>query len=69
MPIKIKVSLTFYIIIVSAAVIFFEFFFGNPNLIYILLFLAFLMTAGIWIFPETVTKNNLNVEHKKNYNE
>ena len=41
MPIKIKVSLTFYIIIVSAAVIFFEFFFGNPNLIYILLFLAF----------------------------
>jgi hypothetical protein len=69
MPIKIKVLLTFYIIIFSAVVIFFEFFFGNPNLIYILLFITFLMTAGIWIFPEVVTKNNSNVKYKESYNE
>ena len=58
MPIKIKISLTFYIILISIAVIIFELFVGNPKLIYVLMFVSFLMITGIWIFPEVVTKNN-----------
>ncbi len=57
MPIKIKISLTVYIIIASILVIFFESFFGQVNLIYALIFLTLLMIIGIWIFPEVVTKN------------
>lgn len=60
MPIIIKISLTFYIVFISIFVMIFELFVGNPNLIYILLFVTFLMTIGIWIFPEVVTKKNSN---------
>jgi len=56
MPIKIKISLTIYIIIVAILVIFYEKLLGEPNLIYTLIFVATLMIIGIWIFPEVVTK-------------
>ena len=65
MPIKIKITLTIYIIFISVAVIIFELFFGNSNLIYILLLVTFLMTTGIWIFPEVVTKKNSTTENNK----
>ena len=66
MPIKIKISLTIYILFISIFVIFFELYFGKSNLIYILLFLTSLMIMGIWIFPEVVTKkNNLNNHNLK----
>jgi uncharacterized membrane protein len=57
MPIKIKISLTIYIIIVAILVIFYEKLLGQPNLIYTLIFVTALMIIGIWIFPEVVTKN------------
>ena len=60
MPIIIKISLTFYITLISIFVMIFELFLGNSNLIYILLFVTFLMIVGIWIFPEVITKKNSN---------
>ncbi len=56
MPIKIKIFLTTYIICISIVIILYEKFFGRADLIYTLLFLSVLMTIGIWIFPEVVTK-------------
>ena len=56
MPIKIKIFLTLYAILVATAVILFENFFGDKSLIIIIAALAPLMILGIWIFPEVVTK-------------
>jgi len=56
MPIKIKIFLTLYVILVAIAVILFENFFGDKSLIFIITALAPLMILGIWIFPEVVTK-------------
>ena len=56
MPIKIKISLTIYIIIVGTSVMFYEKILGQSNLIYTLIFVTILMIIGIWIFPEVVTK-------------
>jgi hypothetical protein len=72
MPIKIKISLTIYIILVSLAVIFYEKNFGQADLIYTLIFVTLLMITGIWIFPEVVTKkttsNDNEGEEKRNIN-
>ncbi|MDA9670074.1 hypothetical protein N9T56_00140 [Candidatus Pelagibacter sp.] len=72
MPIKIKISLTIYIILVSLAVIFYEKNFGQADLIYTLIFVTLLMITGIWIFPEVVTKkttsNDDEGEEKININ-
>tara|TARA_B100001027_G_C16024837_1_gene222822 strand:+ start:237 stop:455 length:219 start_codon:yes stop_codon:yes gene_type:complete len=56
MPIKIKIFLTLYVILVAIAVILFENFFGDKSLIIVITALAPLMILGIWIFPEVVTK-------------
>ncbi|MEK9742104.1 MAG: hypothetical protein VW200_03595 [Pelagibacteraceae bacterium] len=69
MPIRIKIFLTSYIIVLSLLVIFYENFFGQSDLIYILVFLSTLMTIGIWIFPEVVTKQTTSeddIEPKNN---
>jgi hypothetical protein len=69
MPIRIKIFLTSYIIVLSLLVIFYENFFGQSDLIYILVFLSTLMTIGIWIFPEVVTKQTTSeddIEQKNN---
>ena len=72
MPIKIKISLTIYIILVSLAVIFYEKTFGQADLIYTLIFVTLLMITGIWIFPEVVTKkttiNDDEKDEKRNIN-
>ena len=65
MPIRIKIFLTSYIIILSLLVIFYENFFGQSDLIYILVFLSTLMTIGIWIFPEVVTKQTTSEDDIK----
>ena len=62
MPLKIKIILTFYIIIISISVIIFELILGNPSLIYTLVFVTFLMIAGIWIFPEVITKEENSIK-------
>ena len=56
MPIKIKIFLTLYVILVAIAVILFENFFGDKSLIIVITALSPLMILGIWIFPEVVTK-------------
>ena len=56
MPIKIKIILTLYVILVAIAVILFENFFADKSLIIVITALAPLMILGIWIFPEVVTK-------------
>ena len=56
MPIKIKIFLTLYVILVAIAVILFENFFGDKSLIIVITALAPFMILGIWIFPEVVTK-------------
>ncbi len=68
MPIKIKISLTIYIIIAAILVIFYEKFLGQPNLIYTLIFVTTLMIIGIWIFPEVVTKKT-TAEAEENQSE
>ena len=47
MPIKIKIFLTIYVILVAIAVILFENFFGDRSLIFIITALAPLMILGI----------------------
>ena len=56
MPVNIKIFLTIYIISISIAAIIFENFYGQHKLVYVLFFLSIMMIAGIWIFPEVVTK-------------
>jgi hypothetical protein len=56
MPIKIKIFLTSYVVIVAIGVILFENFLGDKSLILSIAALAPLMIIGIWIFPEVVTK-------------
>ena len=62
MPTKIKIFLSLYIVIIGILVIIFENLFGNSNLILSIIFLIFLMILGIWIFPEVITKKNLDNE-------
>tara|TARA_B100000989_G_scaffold49341_1_gene32394 strand:+ start:358 stop:549 length:192 start_codon:yes stop_codon:yes gene_type:complete len=62
MPTKIKIFLSLYIFIIGILVIIFENLFGNSNLILSIIFLIFLMILGIWIFPEVITKKNLDNE-------
>jgi len=66
MPIKIKVFLTVYIIVISICVMLFEKIFGDVQLISILSLVAMLMVTGIWIFPEVVTKNTTANDNKIN---
>jgi|TARA_B110000196_G_scaffold320294_1_gene341710 hypothetical protein len=66
MPIKIKVFLTVYIIVISICVMLFEKIFGDVQLISILFLVAMLMVTGIWIFPEVVTKNTTANDNKIN---
>ena len=68
MPIKIKIFLTLYVILVAIAVILFENFFGDKSLIIIITALAPLMILGIWIFPEVVTKKTTAGEHDTSKN-
>ena len=56
MPIKIKIFLTSYVVLVTIGVILFENFLGDKSLILSIVALAPLMIIGIWIFPEVVTK-------------
>ena len=64
MPIKIKIFLTIYVILVAIAVIFFENYFGDKSLIIVISALAPLMILGIWIFPEVVTKKTTAGENE-----
>ena len=68
MPIKIKIFLTLYVILVAIAVILFENFFGDKSLIIIITALAPLMILGIWIFPEVVTKKTTAGEDDRSKN-
>ena len=68
MPIKIKIFLTLYVILVAIAVILFENFFGDKSLIIVITALAPLMILGIWIFPEVVTKKTTAGEDNSSKN-
>lgn len=59
MPIKIKIFLTCYVILVATGVILFENYLGDKSLILSIIALAPLMILGIWIFPEVVTKKTI----------
>ena len=66
MPIKIKIFLTTYVILVAIGVILFENFLGDRSLILSLIALAPLMIIGIWIFPEVVTKKTTAGDEENN---
>lgn len=66
MPIKIKIFLTSYVIILAIGIALFENFFGNKSLILTIVALAPLMVLGIWIFPEVVTKKTTAEDGEKN---
>ena len=66
MPIKIKIFLTTYVILVAIGVILFENFLGDRSLILSLIALAPLMIIGIWIFPEVVTKKTTSGDEENN---
>ena len=68
MPIKIKIFLTTYVILVAIGVILFENFLGDRSLILSLIALAPLMIIGIWIFPEVVTKKTTAGDEENNKN-
>ena len=56
MPIKIKIFLTIYLLVIGFSVFLFENYLGKHLSTYIVAILTFLMIVGIWIFPEVVTK-------------
>ena len=66
MPIKIKIFLTTYVILVAIGAILFENFLGDRSLILSLIALAPLMIIGIWIFPEVVTKKTTAGDEENN---
>jgi len=68
MPIKIKIFLTTYVILVAIGVILFENFLGDRSLILSLIALAPLMIIVIWIIPEVVTKKTTAGDEENNKN-
>ena len=66
MPIKIKIFLTTYVILVAIGEILFENFLGDRSLILSLIALAPLMIIGIWIYPAVVTKKTTSGDEENN---
>jgi hypothetical protein len=52
MPVKIKLGLSFGVVIVAAIVFYFQHRLGHDRIQYVVAFLGFFMIFAMWLFPE-----------------
>jgi hypothetical protein len=52
MPVKIKLGLSFGVVIVAAIAAYFQHVLGHDRIQYLIAFLGFFMIFAMWLFPE-----------------
>jgi hypothetical protein len=52
MPVKIKLSLSFGVVLVAAIAAYFQHVLGHDRIQYLVAFLGFFMIFAMWLFPE-----------------
>jgi hypothetical protein len=52
MPVKIKLALSFVVVLVAAIAVYFQHAAGHDRLQYVVAFLGFFMIFAMWLFPE-----------------
>jgi hypothetical protein len=52
MPVKIKLGLSFGVVIVAAIATYFQHVLGHDRIQYVVAFLGFFMIFAMWLFPE-----------------
>ena len=52
MPVKIKLGLSFGVVIVAAIAFYFQHRLGHDRIQYVVAFLGFFMIFAMWVFPE-----------------
>jgi hypothetical protein len=52
MPVKIKLGLSFVVVIVAAIAAYFQHVLGHDRIQYVVAFLGFFMIFAMWLFPE-----------------
>jgi hypothetical protein len=52
MPVKIKLGLSFAVVIVAAIAAYFQHVLGHDRIQYLVAFLGFFMIFAMWLFPE-----------------
>jgi hypothetical protein len=52
MPVKIKLGLSFGVVIVAAIAAYFQHVLGHDRIQYVVAFLGFFMIFAMWLFPE-----------------
>jgi hypothetical protein len=52
MPVKIKLGLSFVVVLVAALVCYFQHIAGHDRVQYVVAFLGFFMIFAMWLFPE-----------------
>ena len=52
MPVKIKLGLSFFVVIVAAIAAYFQHMLGHDRIQYVVAFLGAVMIFAMWLFPE-----------------
>ena len=52
MPVKIKLALSFVVVLVAAIAVYFQHAAGHDRVQYVVAFLGFFMIFAMWLFPE-----------------
>ncbi len=60
MPVKIKLGLSFGVVIVAAIAAYFQHMLGHDRLQYVVAFLGAFMIFAMWLFPEVKRTDSIN---------
>ena len=60
MPVKIKLGLSFGVVIVAAMAAYFQHILGHDRIQYLVAFLGFFMIFAMWLFPEVKREEKTN---------
>jgi hypothetical protein len=60
MPVKIKLGLSFGVVIVTAIAAYFQHMLGHDRIQYVVAFLGAFMIFAMWLFPEVKRNDSIN---------
>ena len=60
MPVKIKLGLSFSVVIVAAIAAYFQHMLGHDRIQYVVAFLGAFMIFAMWLFPEVKRTDSIN---------
>lgn len=64
MPVKIKLGLSFGVVIVAAIAAYFQHVLGHDRVQYLVAFLGFFMIFAMWLFPEVKREESAGGVHR-----